>query len=83
MVCQQTWQTKFRYTGCKVQLKHRNLVSFGKSVENVVATKDFNNGFIDKELIAIITEELGEGCAVGLNRQYADLYKVEDSNDGN
>lgn len=45
--------------------------------------KDFNNGFIDKELVAIITDELGEGCAVGLTRQYADLYKVEDNKDGN
>jgi hypothetical protein len=45
---------------------------FEKIKENICG------GDMEKELVAILSEELGEGVSVGLAKQYSDLYKVED-----
>ena len=37
-------------------------------------------GDLDKFLVAMISDEMPNGCSVGLNRQYADLYKDGDGN---
>lgn len=36
---------------------------------------------LDKAIVAILSDEFGEICSVGLNRQYADLYRVSGGND--
>lgn len=38
-------------------------------------------GELDKAIVAILSDEFGEICSVGLNRQYADLYRVSGGND--
>ena len=34
-------------------------------------------GELDKAIVAVISDEFGELCTVGLNKQYADLYLVD------
>lgn len=38
-------------------------------------------GELDKAIVAVISDEFGELCSVGLNKQYADLYLVDGGND--
>lgn len=38
-------------------------------------------GGLDKAIVAVISDEFGELCSVGLNKQYADLYLVDGGND--
>lgn len=40
--------------------------------------KDFNGGILDREIVNAISELFGDEGAVGLNRQYADLYQTEE-----
>lgn len=35
-------------------------------------------GELDKTIVELLSDEIGDGfCSVGLNRQYADLYRTE------
>lgn len=38
-------------------------------------------GELDKAIVAVISDEFGGLCSVGLNKQYADLYLVDGGND--
>nr|DAK96259.1 MAG TPA: hypothetical protein [Caudoviricetes sp.] len=38
-------------------------------------------GELDKAIVAVISDEFGELCSVGLNKQYADLYLVDGGHD--
>ena len=38
-------------------------------------------GELDKAIVAVISDEFGELCSVGLNKQYADLYLVDGGKD--
>lgn len=40
-----------------------------------------SGGELDKAIVAVISDEFGELCSVGLNKQYADLYLVDGGND--
>lgn len=41
-----------------------------------VIKKQVTDGEMDKTIVAILADEFGELCSVGLTKLYADLYKI-------